>query len=275
MIAPIERVSVEPSRRCAKGCSFCYNGSGPAFDGTWSVADLVELAASCAAGGVRAVSFGGGEPLEYAGINDVLRALDGVLFRSLTTNGLLLDDPGVRAALLASRPDKVHVWIHAPENSREVARVIAQVTALATDGAHIGMTSGVNLLVRGSRLADARRATQSMYDAGIDVSRIVFLPMRGDDTPSPEDVAGVAGGARFQSMTCLRACGKSPRFVSIDSDRRVAWCSYTRARRTLSAPTYDALIAALRGADDSGELGLIPCDGGNLVRRSASSLPLA
>lgn len=191
MIA-LDRISVEPSRRCSKGCSFCYNGSGPDGDGAWTPDALVALAKDCAAHGVKAVSFGGGEPLEYEGIHEVLRALEGVMFRSLTTSGLPLLNEGVFEALLASRPDKVHVSIHAPENPREVERVVAQVGTLAARG----VRSGVNLLVRRSRVEEARLAAERLHAAGVDNERIVFLPMRGpgDDAPSDKDVARAAGG---------------------------------------------------------------------------------
>jgi hypothetical protein len=65
----------------------------------------------------------------------------------------------------------------------------------------------------------------------------------------------VAGDLPFQSMTCLAACGKSPRFCSIGWDRSVAWCSYTVTRRPLTALTHAALTAALDG------LGLAFCGG--------------
>jgi hypothetical protein len=83
--------------------------------------------------------------------------------------------------------------------------------------------------------------------------------MRGGDTPSAAQVARVAGavpgdpGSRFQSMSCLAGCGRSPRFASIAADRTVAWCSYTRTRRPLRALTFGAVLEALDG------LGLEPC----------------
>lgn len=91
--------------------------------------------------------------------------------------------------------------------------------------------------------------------------------MRGEETPTPNEVASVAGG-RFQSMTCLRSCGRSPRFASIDAERRAAWCSYTRSRRALAALTYGALVEALDGLD------LAPCDGPGLARLAPRALPV-
>jgi hypothetical protein len=148
------------------------------------------------------------------------------------------------AALVRAAPDKVHVSLHVP---RDAAQVIAWVNAL--DGA--GLRSGVNVLVRRSRLAETHAAVAQLRAAGIANDRMVFLPLRGslEDTPTPGEVANVAGGTPFQSMSCAR----SPRFVSVDADRRVAWCSYTTTRAPLEAPTYAALKVALDG------LGLRPC----------------
>lgn len=264
MIA-LDRISVEPSRRCSKGCSFCYNGSGPEGDGAWSPGELIGFAKDCAAHGVKAVSLGGGEPLEYEGVFDVLRALEGAVFRSLTTSGLPLADAPTLDALVAARPDKVHVSIHAPENPREVERVVAQVTELASRG----LRSGVNLLVRRSRLDEARAAAGVLRAAGVGNDRVVYLPMRGpgDDAPGDRDVASVAAGP-FQSMTCLTGCGKSPRFASVAHDRTAAWCSYTQTRQVLRASTWAALVEALTAGD--GGLGLKPCREGLVsLRRRA------
>ena len=251
----VDRISVEPSRRCSKGCSFCYNGSTSEGTGAWTPDDIVQFARSCAEGGVKSISFGGGEPLEWEPIFDVLASLEDVLARTLTTNGLPLEVEGVLDRLVDARPEKVHVSIHAPENPREIARALKHAHALARRG----VPSGINLLVRRSRLAECHAAAKTLHDEGLGNDRIVFLPMRGEDTPTPNEIASVAGGP-FQSMTCLSACGKSPRFASIDADRRAAWCSYTRSRRTLSVPTFEALASALDGLD------LAPCDGPGLVR---------
>jgi MoaA/NifB/PqqE/SkfB family radical SAM enzyme len=254
----ITRISVEPSRRCSKGCAFCYNGSGPDGADGWSARELVAFAMDCANHGVDALSLGGGEPLEYEGIWRVLGDLEGALARTLTTNGIPLDDPATLRRLVSARPDKVHVSIHGPENPREVERAARH--ALALDAA--GIPAGINLLVRRSRLDDAKRAFDALARSDISPAHIVLLPLRaegGADTPSARDLSTVAGGTRFQSMTCLEGCAKSERFASIAADHTAAWCSYTRARRPLREGSFAALRAALDG------LALDPCDGG-LVR---------
>jgi hypothetical protein len=258
-VTALDRISIELTNRCSKACSFCYNASDPTRSTLWQPGEVIDFVADCARHRIKAVSFGGGEPLEYPGLLELLAALRGRIFRSLTTNGLHLD--AQLPAIVRSAPDKVHVSIHAPGNAAEVARVIRQVGALQ----RAGIASGINLLVRASRLADAARCAERVRAAGIGNDRIVYLPMRGDDTPSPDALGQVAGGPRFQSMSCLMACGRSPRFASISWDRHVAWCSYTRARRPLVRPTYTGLVEALDG------LGLEHCARPRAGRR----LPIA
>lgn len=250
----ISRVSLEPSRRCSKGCAFCYNGSNAEADGDWRSDEIVTFALDLAQNGVQSISFGGGEPLEWSGIFDTLDALRGVLMRSLTTNGLPLRDVDTFERLVRAKPEKCHVSIHHPSSASEVIRATSIVNALEARG----ICAGVNLLVARSRIDAARRAAQALRDAGIRNDRIVYLPMRGNDTPTPEEIATVAEGS-FQSMTCLSACAKSERFASVAADRTVAWCSYTRSRRKLAAPNFAALLQALR------DLPLVSCEDGALV----------
>ena len=123
---------------------------------TWADMKRDVLAVASAlfyAHGVKAVSFGGGEPLQYEAIFEVLERLRGVLFRSLTTSGLKLEGP-MLDRLAAAAPEKVHVSIHFPERSAEVERVIGQVGELAGRG----LRTGLNLLVSRSHLGAAARA---------------------------------------------------------------------------------------------------------------------
>ncbi|NEO84753.1 MAG: radical SAM protein [Spirulina sp. SIO3F2] len=246
----VERLSIELTNRCGKRCAFCYNHSNPAGDTTWTVDELVTFITDCVAQGTKAVSFGGGEPLEYAGLFELLAQLRGQVFRSLTSHGLLLQ--GERwDRLIAAQPDKVYLSIHFPDHAKEVERVIAQVQDLAA----AEIRSGINFLVARSQLPAAVQAAERVRSAGISNERIVYLPMRGQDTPTPQELAQVAGHQPFQSMSCLTVCGPSPRFCSIGWDKRVGWCSYTVARRLLPELTAAGLAAALEG------LPLIFCGG--------------
>jgi MoaA/NifB/PqqE/SkfB family radical SAM enzyme len=246
----LERISIEVTNQCQKACWFCYNASQPAGSTRWTPEQLVSFVLDCARHGVRAVSFGGGEPLQYPGLFAVLGQLQGQLFRSITSNGLLLQGETLDQ-LVAARPDKVHLSIHFPERDSEVERVIRQVHDLAQRG----IRSGINLLVARSSLEAAASCAARLREAGVANERIVYLPMRGQDTPTPRQVARVAGDLPFQSMSCLTQCKSSPRFCSIGWDQTVAWCSYTRARRPLRELTYGGLTEALEG------LGLIFCGG--------------
>jgi molybdenum cofactor biosynthesis enzyme MoaA len=138
----LERISIELTNQCGKQCSFCYNHSRTTGATAWAIDELVDFVTDCALAGTKAVSFGGGEPLEYPHLCELLERLQGLVFRSFTTNGLLLDADWIDR-LIRVAPDKIHVSIHFPESQPEVDRVIAQVTELATRG----IRSGVNLLV--------------------------------------------------------------------------------------------------------------------------------
>src|SRR5262245_21204764 len=71
----LERLAVEVTNRCAKACWFCYNHCQPAGATAWTADELVAFVTDCAAHGVKAVSFGGGEPLQYEAIFEVLERL--------------------------------------------------------------------------------------------------------------------------------------------------------------------------------------------------------
>jgi Radical SAM superfamily/4Fe-4S single cluster domain len=237
----IERISLELTNRCSKHCHFCYNESRSTGNTVWTPDEIASFILDCASAGTQAVSFGGGEPLEYRGLFDVLERLQGALFRSITTNGLHLSGDRLER-LVAARPDKVHISIHFPEQAIEVMRVISQAKQLEL----LGIRSGVNLLVAASNITAAAHTAKMLHESGIGNDRIVYLPMRGMDTPTPQQIAHVAGGKPFQSMTCLSACQKSSRFCAIAWDKQVAWCSYTSARRSLTALTAKALEEALQ-----------------------------
>lgn len=239
--ALIERISIELTDRCAKACHFCYNRSNPGGAADWDAAALIDFVRDCARNGVRDASFGGGEPLQYPHLMELLHALRGLLHRSITTNGLGLDHATIHA-LAATGLEKAHVSIHFPANKTEVGRVIDQARALAA----AGIRSGVNLLVSKSSLAAARTTLARLVDSGIGMERIILLPMRLSDVPSANDIAHIAAGRPFQSTSCLKHCRPSPRFVSIDVHREVAWCSYTRSRRRLPEPTWNGLVAAVQ-----------------------------
>lgn len=138
----VERISIELTNQCGKKCHFCYNHSHPEGKTTWKADEVITFVEDCANHGTKAVSFGGGEPLEYPELFTILLALQGKIFRSVTSNSLLLRGQ-LLEKLVAAAPDKVHISLHFPEQEIEVSRVIKQVQQLAS----FSITSGVNLLV--------------------------------------------------------------------------------------------------------------------------------
>ncbi|MEN6627765.1 MAG: radical SAM protein [Candidatus Sumerlaeia bacterium] len=244
MVKQIERLSIELTNRCAKACWFCYNRAGRGAIAEWAADEALGFVRDCTAHGVRDVSFGGGEPLEYRGLFDLLDGLRGLLHRSITTNGLGLDG-GVIRELARTGIEKVHVSIHFPEHDGEVERVIGNVRGLEA----AGIRAGVNLLIAKKHFESARRALEKVHAAGIGPERVILLPMRIYDTPTPEEVGEAAGGKPFQSTSCLKGCAKSPRFVSIDALKQAAWCSYTISRHKLPELSFNGLMAALRGLE--------------------------
>ena len=77
----IERLSIELTNRCNKACSFCYNHSLPGGETRWSIEDAEALVCEGAQRSLKAVSFGGGEPLQYEGLYELLERLRGVRCR--------------------------------------------------------------------------------------------------------------------------------------------------------------------------------------------------
>lgn len=238
----LTRVSLELTQACEKACWFCYNHSHAGGVSRWAPQEVIDFARDCAQHGVQVMSLGGGEPLQYEGLEEVIAGVRRWMDCTMTTNGLRLDEAALDR-LVGAGVQKIHVSLHFPERGAELRRVARQVRAVAARG----VLAGVNLLVRRSQLEQAQAAAEALRQAGIDNRRIVYLPMRGQDTPSPRELAQVAGNTAFQSMTCLGGCARSPRFCSVGWDRRVGWCSYTSARRAMEAPTFQGMMDALRG----------------------------
>lgn len=225
----IKLVSIELTNQCGKQCFFCYNESNRNGSTLWKTDELVSLITDLSLNGVEAVSFGGGEPLEYSGIFEVLRQTRGMLFRSMTTNGLPLLKDDCFKKLIDSQPDKIHISLHFPENKSEVERITHQVSTIASKG----ILAGINLLIRNENIVAARSASDYLKANGILKEQIVYLPMRMKNPVHSEVVKFVANDTHFQSIGCLMNCEKSERFCSISWNKKVAWCSYTPAKKAL------------------------------------------
>lgn len=240
----LRTVAIEVTNQCSKACWFCYNRSAPDGRTSWSADDVVAFGGDLAANGVRALAIGGGEPLEFGGLVEVIAGLSPRMAVTVTSSGLLLTNAMLQR-LAGAGLRKVTLSIHFPEKAHEVER-IAQQYAKAEAA---GIPAAVNLLVPQSRLVAARGAVATLRKASIPLERITLLPMRQRDTPTPKEIAWVVEEQPFQSMACLCKCGATAGFATVAADRTAAWCAFTESRRRLRALTFAALAEALDGLE--------------------------
>jgi hypothetical protein len=242
--APMLRhVSIELTNRCDKACAHCYNRSRPDGETRWTVPALLAFVGDLAGHGVAGVSLGGGEPLEFPGLIELLEGTRGRLVRSLTTNGRRL--AALLPGLARARPERVQRSVH---DEPELAAALDDVRRLEA----AGLPAGLNLLVRRGDEPRLQAMLERIAASGLGPDRVVVLPMRLEPSPEPSAL-GRAARRPFLSTTCLLGCAPSARFASVRWDGTVAACSYTAARAALPAPTHAGLVAALS------EAGHCPC----------------
>ena len=237
----IEQISIDLSNYCNKGCPFCYNSSNRDGATLWKPSEVIEFAKSCIRGGVKAISLGGGEPLEYEGVFDIIEALYPLTYLTLTTNGLPLDSSSIIDSLKCQKPDKIHISIHNSDNEKEVARVLKQITLLED----LGIKPGVNLLVNSDKVEHCKTAYDSLRKL-LEKDQIILIPQRFRNTPTPQQLASVTEGEPFQSPSCLLRCERPKQFASISWDKKVNWCSYAGGKQSLESLNFQGLINALQ-----------------------------
>jgi radical S-adenosyl methionine domain-containing protein 2 len=89
---PIETVNLHLERRCNMRCEYCY-GQFPERPPMLSIARWSEILDELARSGVRRVSFSGGEPTLFRGLDALLRHARSLSMQcSMITNGTLLTD---------------------------------------------------------------------------------------------------------------------------------------------------------------------------------------
>ena len=236
----IELLSIDLSNYCSKQCFFCYNHSRKEGNTLWQPSEVIAFASDCIANGVKAVSLGGGEPFEYEGVFEVIDALYPKCYLSVTSNGLPLEDEGVWKKLERSKPDKIHITIHQPNNRKEVKRVEVLLTSIEA----LGIKPGLNLLVGADKISAATAVFHRMMKI-LKSDQIILVPQRFSNTPSPKQLASVAGGKPFQSPSCLLACKRPENFSSVSWDKKVNSCSFAPNKVSLESLDYKGLIDAL------------------------------
>ncbi len=236
----IELLSIDLSNFCSKECDFCYNHSNKEGNVAWTPAEVIGFASDCIANGVKAVSLGGGEPLEYDGVFEIIAQLQPLAYLSLTTNGLPLEDSNVWGQLIQHTPDKIHITIHHPNEVQEVERVKRQIRRLAATS----IKPGVNLLVANDQIEYCRNVYQQLLEY-LSPSHIILVPHRFSKTPTPKQMAYIADGQPFQSASCLLGCKPPTNFVSVSWDKKVNFCSYAGGKQPMESLTYQGIIDAL------------------------------
>ena len=236
----IELLSIDLSNYCSKQCSFCYNHSRKEGNTVWKPSEVIDFASDCIAHGVKAVSLGGGEPFEYNGVFEVIDALYTKCYLSVTSNGLPLEDPEIWNMLEQHKPDKIHVTIHQPDNEKEVNRVEALLPRIEA----IGIKPGLNLLVGADKIEAATKVFQRMTKI-LDNDQIILVPQRFSNTPTPKQLASVAGGKPFQSPSCLLACKRPENFCSVSWDKKVNSCSFAPNKIALESIDFKGLSEGL------------------------------
>ena len=238
----LKLLSIDLSNFCSKGCGFCYNKSTAIGQTLWKPDEVISFAKSCAENGIEAVSLGGGKPFEYQGIFDIISALQPIVYLSVTSNGLPLENTGIFEKLLNNQPDKIHLTIHFPNRDEEVKRVVKM---LKTISSKTDIKVGVNLLVNSLQIDSCKKVYEMLTDGFLQPEQIIIIPQRFANTPTPKMLLDVSGGKPFQSPSCLLRCHKPDNFCSVSWDKKVNFCSYATGKQTLESLDYQGLINAL------------------------------
>lgn len=236
----IEQLSIDLSNYCSKQCSFCYNHSTKDGNVIWQPKEVIEFASDCISHGVKAISLGGGEPFEYEGIFDIIDKLYSLCYITITSNGLPLEDDYIWKRLINSKPDKIHLTIHQPQDTEECRRVINRIKELDKSG----IKPGVNLLVGKDNIEDARNAYNNLIPI-ITNKQIILVPQRFSNTPTSKQLASISGGRPFQSPSCLLGCTPPNHFASVSWDKKVNFCSFATSKVELKSLDFEGLQTAL------------------------------
>lgn len=237
----IELLSIDLSNYCSKQCSFCYNHSTQEGNTLWKPQEVIDFVSDCICHGVKAVSFGGGEPFEYEGVFEVIDALYSKCYLSVTSNGLPLENEQIWKMLTRHKPDKIHITIHQPNNESEVNRVERQIQRIES----IGIKPGLNLLVGADKVAQATNVYERMNKM-LKNEQIILVPQRFSNTPTSIQLSSVSGGKPFQSPSCLLKCRRPMNFCSVSWDKKVNSCSFAPDKEQLKSLDYRGLIEALK-----------------------------
>ncbi len=240
----IEIISIDLSNYCSKQCPFCYNHSNKEGNTIWQPKEVIDFAIDCIENGVKAISLGGGEPFEYDGVFEIIKALYPKCYLSITTNGLPLEKAETWDKLLKHQPDKIHITIHQPQDENEIKRVENLIVKLSKTN----IKPGVNLLIGADKLNEAKQV-YARISRVLNPSQIILVPQRYSNQPTPKDLSFVTNEKPFQAPSCILECKPPKDFVSISWDKKVNFCSYALEKQELKALNYQGLIASLNAVN--------------------------
>ena len=83
-------------------------------------------------------------------------------YLSVTSNGLPLEEKDIWQQLQTTKPDKIHLTIHHPEDKLEIERVLHRLECIKA----IGIKPGINLLVASDKIVEATLANNTTLRAG-------------------------------------------------------------------------------------------------------------
>ncbi len=194
-------VQFAPTARCDLACAFCDQ---PRTEDRWTVDAAFELLAGLAEAGALEVALGGGEPLLFDGIRELVRRLatETELAVHCTTNGLALDDQGL-LELLAEHLGELRLSLH-PNN--EWRRRIDQL-------ARSGIRFGANLLLTPAALPELEATVLELLDRGCD--DVLLLRYLGPDPALHLDPGGTRDLERRLEALQRLLCGPLELKVSV------------------------------------------------------------
>ena len=135
-------LQIHPSLRCNLACRHCYSSSGPAAAVELEPAVVEQAIVDAAALGYRVVSFSGGEPLLWRGLERALaRARELGLRTTVTTNGFFTGDG--RLARVADAIDVLAISLDGPRELHDEIRGTPRAFARLEAGLDAVRASGV------------------------------------------------------------------------------------------------------------------------------------